>query len=274
MISEIVICLDGSLYAEKIIPYARSIAGSIGAKLRILQVVEDERELVAAERYVNGFARQLKIEGAAKMARADAASSILDDLKGHPTALAAITTHGKSGISEMVAGSIALSVIWGAGRPVLLYRPPVGAAPREADKEMKITSVLAALDGSEFSERILPYAAEMAGLLRAKLQLVQVLSLKEKSQIPAELRRDVLETSYLRRKAEDIRRTYGMEADWDALHGEAAEALCNYTKGREDVMLAMTSHARAGVERMVFGSVAGECVRKAGVLIMIYWPHP
>lgn len=274
MIDEIVVCLDGSLFAEKIIPYARGIAGSTGAKLRFLRVVENERELAAAERYVEGFARHLKVEGKVKMAQADAVSAILEDLKEHPAAMPAITTHGKSGLLEMVAGSVALGVIWGAGKPVLLYRPPAGAPAQEADRETKISSVVAALDGSEFSEKILPQAVEIAGSLRAKLQLVQVLSLEEQSEIPVEVRRDVLETSYLRRKAEEIRRMYGIEADWDALHGEPAEALCSYIHGRQDVMLAMTSHARAGVERVIFGSVAGECVRRAGVLIMIYWPHP
>ncbi len=274
MIDEIVVCLDGSLFAEKIIPYARGIAGSTGAKLRFLRVVENDRELAAAERYVKGFARHLKVEGKVKMTQADAVSAILEDLKEHPAAMPAITTHGKSGLLEMVAGSVALGVIWGVGKPVLLYRPQAGATAQEADREIRISSVVAALDGSEFSERILPSAAEMANLLKAKLQLVQVLGLKGQSQLPIELRCDVLETSYLRGKAEEIRRALGIDPDWDALHGDPAEALCNYIKGRQDAMLAMTSHARAGVERAIFGSVAAECVRRAGVLIMIYWPHP
>ncbi len=35
----------------------------------------------------------------------------------------------------------------------------------------------------------------------------------------------------------------------------------------------MTTHARGGVERVVLGSVAGACVRRAGVPLLLYWPH-
>ncbi len=271
MISEIIVCLDGSSFAEKIIPYARGIATSIGAKLRFLRVIENKDEATAADRYVNRLGRELNAEAAVKVARTDTISTILEYLKDHPAAMPAITSHGKSGVLEMVAGSVALGIMWGAERPVLLYRPLVKAVPTESDKEIKIARVVAALDGSKFSERIVPYAVEMAQSLKAKLQLVQVLSSKE--EIPKELRRDILETSYLHGEAEKLKRSYGIDADWDTLHGEAAEAMCSYIGGRQDVMLAMTSHARAGVERAIFGSVAGECVRKAGVLIMIYCPH-
>ena len=33
MFREVIACLDGSLFAEKILPYARGVAGPMGAKL-------------------------------------------------------------------------------------------------------------------------------------------------------------------------------------------------------------------------------------------------
>ena len=89
MIEQVVVCLDGSLFAEKIIPYARGIAATTGAKLGLLRIVENDREIAAAERYVEGFARQLKAEGKVKMAQTDAVGAILVELKEQPAAMVA-----------------------------------------------------------------------------------------------------------------------------------------------------------------------------------------
>jgi nucleotide-binding universal stress UspA family protein len=56
------------------------------------------------------------------------------------------------------------------------------------------------------------------------------------------------------------------------LHGEAGDAICRYVNGMQNTMLAMTSHARGGLERALLGSVAATCIRKAGVPMLIYWP--
>ncbi|MEK6561823.1 MAG: universal stress protein, partial [Candidatus Binatota bacterium] len=86
-------------------------------------------------------------------------------------------------------------------------------------------------------------------------------------------KRDVLEYSYVRRQAEATRRGYGLEVGWDVLHGDPGEGICNHVQGRDDVILAMTTRARAGLEQAVFGSVTSECVRRAGVLLLVYWPR-
>jgi nucleotide-binding universal stress UspA family protein len=38
-------------------------------------------------------------------------------------------------------------------------------------------------------------------------------------------------------------------------------------------MLAMTTHAREGIERVALGSVAAACVRQGGVPLLLYWPR-
>src|SRR5678816_2908614 len=83
---------------------------------------------------------------------------------------------------------------------------------------------------------------------------------------------DVLESSYLQAKAAEIKKKYQIEPAWDVLHGEAGDAICRCVNGMQNTMLAMTSHARAGLERAFLGSVAATCIRKAGVPMLIYWP--
>jgi nucleotide-binding universal stress UspA family protein len=84
---------------------------------------------------------------------------------------------------------------------------------------------------------------------------------------------DVIESSYLHRKAAEIKSAHGVDAQWEVLHGEPADALCRYLSGMTETMLAMTTHARGGVKRVVLGSVAASCVRHAGVPLLLYWPH-
>jgi nucleotide-binding universal stress UspA family protein len=84
--------------------------------------------------------------------------------------------------------------------------------------------------------------------------------------------RDILESSYLQAKAAEIKKKYQIEPAWDALHGEAGDAICRYVNGMQNTMLAMTSHARGGLERALLGSIAATCIRKARVPMLIYWP--
>jgi nucleotide-binding universal stress UspA family protein len=268
MFNEIWVCLDGSALAEKILPLAQSVANASGGTITLLRVVENDRELSAAESYMREQARVCG--GTIKfLVSENPASAIVHELETQPRALVAITTHGRTGWAEAILGSVALQVVRDSGRPVLLYRPQTNA--EEAPK--KIDTLALALDGSEFSERIIHYAADMAKAMSARLVLIQALPLHpsvpgssdQKSIIP-------LESSYLRRQAVTIRRVHGIEADWEVLHGDAGTAICRYLDKKPNTMLAMTSHARSGLERSLIGSVAAACIRKAGLPMMIYWP--
>lgn len=275
MIDEILACLDGSEFAEAILPYAVGISRSLRAQLSLLRVVEDGEESSAAQDYLRRISERLAAREKLRKSKVDAASAILDELRERPFSLAAMTTHGRTGMLEAILGSVAFRVVRGAARPILLYRPPAQARGRSSDVKIEITSVVAALDGQDFSAQILPHAAEMASALKARLELIQVFpTAGPQAEIPAELRRDVLESSYLQREAHGITRKHGLEVEWEVLHGHPAEAIIRYLKGRSDVLLAMTSHARFGLERTIFGSVTAECLRRAGVPMLIYWPSP
>jgi nucleotide-binding universal stress UspA family protein len=271
MVQEILACLDGSLLAEKILPLARGVAAATGAGLTVLNVVGDTNELAGAESYMREraqlFGGQVRF-----LIAADPASAIITELEKNAQFIAAMTTHGRTAWSEAVLGSVALRVIRGSQRPVILYCP----LSKEDDAPKKITTIAAALDGSEFAERILPFAAGMAKSLKARLLLIQALPLH--LDIPEGSGRqpnsDIAESAYLHRKADEIRKTYGLDADWEVLHGAAADAICRHVHGMPETMLAITSHARAGLERAILGSVAGACVRRAGVPVLIYWSGP
>ena len=269
MFDEILVCLDGSAIAEKILPLAQEIASRKGAKVILLRVVADSKELLTEESYMRQQAGLFHVPFRFLIA-SDPAVAIIEELAKNPRATAALTTHGRTAWKEALLGSVALKVIRGARRPVLLYRPRSESSATPA----KITTLVVTLDGSQFSERILPPAIEMAKSINSRIILVQALPTESAAQaVKAALPSgDVLESSYLQGKAAEIKKKYEIEPSWDVLHGEAGDAICRYVNGMQDTALAMTSHARGGLERVVFGSVAATCIRHAGVPILIYWP--
>jgi nucleotide-binding universal stress UspA family protein len=269
MFNEILVCLDGSPLAEKILPLAQGIASGIGATVILLRVVGNSEELSVEENYMREraslFSAPIRF-----LVSPDPAAAILDELEKDPRTMVALTTHGRTAWGEALLGSVALKVIRGAKRPVLLYRP----RPESLTTPTKIATVVVALDGSEFSEKIVRPAVELAKSLNSRIMLVQALPMEgiqiPRSDLPSG---DLMESSYLQIKSGEIKKKYQIEPSWDVLHGEAGDAICRCVNGMEDTLLAMTSHARGGLERAFLGSVAATCIRKSGVPMLIYWPH-
>jgi len=265
MFDKIFVCLDGSPLAEKILPLAQGVAKATGATMALLRVVGDNSEMAAEESYMRNQASLCGAQIRFLLSR-DPPAAIVEELAKNPGAVPVMTTHGRTAWAEALLGSVALKVIRGAKRPVLLHRP----LPSHAEAPAKIVQLVAALDGSKFSEKIIPSAVELAKAFAARLLLVQALA----QQAPVgQAKGDVLESSYLHAKADEIRKKYAIDADWDVLHGDAGDAICRYVNGMQNTVLAMTSHARGGLERAFVGSVATSCIRHAGVPILIYWPE-
>jgi nucleotide-binding universal stress UspA family protein len=269
MFNEILACLDGSPLAESILPLARGLAGAARARLILLRVVVDSDEMATEENYLSDCARrygaQLKF-----LIAADPGQAIVAELEQSPGAIAAMTTHGRTALVEALIGSVALKVIQNARRPIIIYR----SLATHQNAPSHIGTIAVALDGGEFSERIIPPAVELAKAIDAKLMLIQVIPAEfSKSTAPNIPRGDFLESSYLHAKAAAIREQYGIEPSWDVLHGEPGDAISRYVRGMAETLLAMTSHARSGLERAILGSVAADCIRHCGVPMLIHWPH-
>ena len=146
MFDRILVCLDGSPLAEKILPLARAIASGKGAKVILLRVVGDSKELSAEESYMRQRAGLFRVPFRFIIAR-DPATAIVEELEKNPRAIAALTTHGRTAWGEALLGRVALQVIRGARRPVLLYRPrpECSAAPTDCPSWMLLSPMSSAI---------------------------------------------------------------------------------------------------------------------------------
>ena len=268
MYRRIVVALDGSRFAETIIPYAARMAESMGIRLAIVRVSRQE-DTFQAKTYVDNIASMVDAEGEVVTADAEPGKALLDALREGPESLMAMTTHGRSGLMESLLGSVASTIVSKATGPVLLLRPRQEAS--DLTDRRSISTVLATLDGNEHSERVLPHAASLAKNLGADLKLIQVIP--ERVALEPALKGDVLESSYVHARAMRVRDQFGLEPDWEVLHGDPARAICDHVGDIDDGMLAMASHARKGLAKTVLGSVTGECVRRCGVPVLVLGPN-
>ena len=128
--------LDGSPMAEAALPGIADIAKRHGAELRLLRVVraralrqldlqEAEVRLVSeAEAYLADVERRLAAEGlriSTAVRYGETAEQILDDIAVRRPDLVAISTHGRTGLTHLVVGSIAEHVLRASSAPVLLF---------------------------------------------------------------------------------------------------------------------------------------------------------
>ena len=81
------------------------------------------------------------------------------------------------------------------------------------------------------------------------------------------------EANYVHWKAAEIEARYGIAPHWEVLHGDPAEAICRYVHDLPGAMLALTTHGRSALKRALLGSVAINCIRRAGVPLVLYWPQ-
>lgn len=135
-IEVLAVCVDGSKLSEQILPYASALVKRLGARLQLLQVVNTAAarkptELghtdVMESAYLTALARRVENEQALEVdwevLHGDPADSIVSYLAGSHNTMLAMTTHGRSGLSQVVAGSVSHEVLHETSCPVAVLRP-------------------------------------------------------------------------------------------------------------------------------------------------------
>ncbi len=137
MFKKILVPLDGSTLAETILPQVTELAKVLGAELAVLRIAyvhsfpgidlmqEETRTVHAAEEYVASIGEKLANEGVkvkTSVRYGEPAAEILSHIVDNGLELVAMCTHGRSGLSRLVMGSVAEQVVRKAGIPVLLLR--------------------------------------------------------------------------------------------------------------------------------------------------------
>ena len=292
MYTRMLVPLDGSETAEKVLPYARALARSLKIPVELLAVIDiglyasGERAryrdtlLDAAIRrnqvYLQRVAKTFQGAGAEWTVEGGAPEeAVITKAAENKGTLIAMATHGRSGLKRWLLGSIAEKVLRGTGDPVLLVR-----ANEEAKTEGEATPnrIIVPLDGSELAESVLPTVVELAKALKLKIVLLQACSgkaivsgyenyLGDLNEIEAVLKKEA--SSYLDSRVEQLKREGLADVLPIVSEGEAAETIIELAKGAPNSFIAMGSHGRSGVRRWVLGSVTEKVVRHADNPVLV-----
>jgi nucleotide-binding universal stress UspA family protein len=142
----VVVPLDGSGLAEKILPHVALLARKLKLEVQLVRTyaLPANAYLVAdgviaqgpaqfrkelheeCEQYLDGKVAGLRADGvdpvSATMIEGDAANEIVELAAGSPQSLIAMSTHGRSGVGRWMLGSVAEKVVQHSRAPVLLIR--------------------------------------------------------------------------------------------------------------------------------------------------------
>jgi nucleotide-binding universal stress UspA family protein len=120
--------------------------------------------------------------------------------------------------------------------------------------------ILVPLDGSEYAERSLKLAAELATTHQASLTLLSVLLRPDSPQIPHVPKLDAQSEErarvYLQARADTARAAGAANVSSEVLFGEAAAAIADFAAANGVDLIAMSTHGLGASGRYALGSVA------------------
>jgi len=150
--------------------------------------------------------------------------------------------------------------------------------------------ILLCLDGSELAEQVLPYAAEQASRFNSEVTLLEVVRPSSTFVTPmmpgadpaapvfvqedaSKVLRDEKEAeAYLARVAQRLRKS-GLDVECVTRFGDPGAVIVAYASESDADLIALATHGRGGLGRLVFGSVADHVLKESGLPILLIRPH-
>jgi len=300
---QILVPLDGSALSETVLPHAVAMARATSSALALLRVVPSlgtierrawpgstavaqprgtEHEFQLARTYLREIAGHLRGDGfevSTHILEGNPAAEIIDYSRNDATVtMVAMATHGRSGISRCVFGSVAEKVLHAATKPLLLVHAPADA-PRVLPR-VEYHTILVPLDGSTFAEQALGLAEEMAQDTQARLLLVAVvppnedLDVAEAGLVPLWVMEKRQGAAFAVEHAlvDDVQKlaAIGLDVRMKIAHGQPAEEILQVAAHEQADLIVMATHGRDGLARLWMGSVASRVVHSTtgAVLLM------
>lgn len=304
MYDRIFVPLDGSPLAEQVLPYVTRIAIGMGIPVHLMQVIAPVSEELAdpahglyqsgisagvhdqAMDYLNGVKRNISgVEITCDAHEGDVVTHIIEEADKSPDSLVAMSSHGRSGITRLLMGSVTDKVLHHTKNPMLIFREH-----REGDTEpdTKLETIIVPLDGSPTAEQVLPHVAALAIALNLKVTLLRAAATAEHfrsvtgvHQIDgiSGLHYQNFETmtqaagnqasEYIREQENSLRRQGVASVDHRIMPGSAANVIVDVALETPDNLVAMTTHGHSGPGRWTLGSVTDRVVRHSGDPVLV-----
>jgi nucleotide-binding universal stress UspA family protein len=304
MYRSLMVPLDGEAFGEYALPLALGIArrggGSVqlvhicatpapNARTAVTPIDEETRQVPNRERaaaYLRALASCLSERWDVPITTALLDGSVADTLHAHALTsradLVVMTTHGHGPLPRFHLGSVADALVRRLPIPTLLARPHDETLDLlESVHEQVFQHVLIPLDGSLLAEAIVERAVALGTPMDAEYTLLQVLDLPTIGYAPALHATGADERilkqwrgeaqQYLDRVAEQLG-ARGLRVRAHTMIGSPASAILEYAREHTVDVIAIATHGRGGLARVLLGSVADAVLRRAGVPVLLFRP--
>lgn len=300
MYTKILVALDESSVAEQVLPYARFLARRLTLPIELVTAVDFAGIASSASHEVRKFdtllddirsATEAYLERISKTFPEIAithsvrigkpADIIIDKANQEKGTLIMMATHGRSGLSRWLLGSVAEKVLRSTTNPLLLVRAGEGG---KHNGEVKFERIVVPLDTSALAETALSDATDLAKKLNLPITVAHAylapLSAYYSAgdqynphykslatQLKGEARK------YLESKVEELKRNGVEKVSSVFLEGSPAEEIIALTRREPNSLLAICAHGRSGVQRWLLGSVTEKVVRHTEDPLLIIREH-
>jgi nucleotide-binding universal stress UspA family protein len=281
MFKHILVPLDGSQLAEAALPAASSLASLLQASVTLIHVIEEnapgqvhgERHLTDKEEAYNyldeiahkAFPPDIKVDQHVHPSGVkDVARSIVEHAGEFEPDLIVMCTHGRSGLRNLLVGSIAQQVIGQGQTPVLLIHPI-----EDQPVDFTCKQILVPMDAEPAHEQGLKIAVELAKACSATLVLLTVVptlgTLTGENAATGRLMPGTMSAlldinqeaaeNYLLSRINELQGN-GISTSTEVWRGDPAGTIAEVAKKVKAGMVVLGTHGKAGSEAFWSGSVA------------------
>jgi nucleotide-binding universal stress UspA family protein len=302
MFSTLVVPLDGSQLAERALPYAIRLAQASHARLVLMQAAlappsatldgaDWERQqlqaIAEARAYLSGMAERTSahvggVEVAVPYGRPT--DCILETIATFQADGVVMTTHGRTGFDHLLHGSVTEALLARSNVPVFVVYARPGEAPAPTFSPAN-ARLLVPQNGSDYDAAALQAAVQILGP-QGEMVLVTVAPSPEHvivdnsgrhvvaylDQQEEALTREARD--YLAEVAEPLRTGAApIDVKIDVRVGDPASGIAMAALDTQADLIVMATHARTGIQRAMFGSVAGAVLRTACTPVVLVRPN-
>jgi nucleotide-binding universal stress UspA family protein len=310
MYHSVLVPLDGSSFGEHALPLAVSIARRANAALQLvhvattldaaygeamlvpdpdLELILETRQKAYLERMVGRVKSFAELPVSSVLLRGETASAIRLHAVKEKVDLVVMTTHGRSAMGRFWLGSVADEMVRHLPIPILLVRPREGEPTWEHEPVLK--HILLPLDGTPLAEQMLEPAVALGSLMAADYTLLRAVKLALPLANPPEgasfddrvaklLKRIEIAHEQLCREARAyLQQVAGRLQARDLnvhtrvmVEDPPGRAIIEASQPAEIDLIALATHGRRGLSRLVLGSVADKVIRGATVPVLVQRP--
>jgi nucleotide-binding universal stress UspA family protein len=266
----VLVPLDGSKFALIALPVAMALAARLGAELQLFSAVDTADEAAERERELAEIqSPDHRISRSVVVGR-DPAGTIHEALRRLPSAVLCMASHGRGGSGALV-GSVASEVVARGHDPLVVVGPFIS-------DELKGSGVLACVDETAASAALIPIGLRWSNLLGEPLTVTTVAE-----PVPPPIREGHVHRRFGPRGEVDAFLeslvaavpNAGSEVETLALYDpiSPAEGVRSYLEDHQVALVVVSSHARTGLARIAFGSVAASIVHHSPSPVLVV-PRP